>query len=122
MPKVDVFNLKREKVGELELSDDVFGTEVKEQLFYEVVKASSPHGVRELRPPRREQQSAAPPRRSTAKRARAARATARFEPRCSPAVARPIPPSRATGATAPRGRCASARSRAPFRCSSKRVA
>lgn len=37
--KVDVFNLKREKVGELELSDEVFGTEVKEQLFYEVVKA-----------------------------------------------------------------------------------
>ncbi len=39
MPKVDVFNLKREKVGELDLSDDVFGAEVKEQLFYEVVKA-----------------------------------------------------------------------------------
>src|SRR5215468_8489593 len=39
MPKVDVFNLQREKVGELELSDDVFGTEVKEQLFYEIVKA-----------------------------------------------------------------------------------
>jgi large subunit ribosomal protein L4 len=39
MPKVDVFNLKREKVGELDLSDDVFGTEVKEQLFYEIVKA-----------------------------------------------------------------------------------
>jgi large subunit ribosomal protein L4 len=39
MPKVDVFNLKREKVGELELSDDVFGAEIKEQLFYEVVKA-----------------------------------------------------------------------------------
>jgi large subunit ribosomal protein L4 len=39
MPKVDVFNLKREKVGEIELSDDVFGAEVKEQLFYEVVKA-----------------------------------------------------------------------------------
>jgi large subunit ribosomal protein L4 len=39
MPKVDVFNLKREKVGELELSDDVFGTEVKELLFYEIVKA-----------------------------------------------------------------------------------
>jgi len=39
MPKVDIFNLKREKVGELVLSDDVFGTEVKEQLFYEVVKA-----------------------------------------------------------------------------------
>jgi len=27
MPKVDVFNLKREKVGELDLSDDVFGAE-----------------------------------------------------------------------------------------------
>jgi len=39
MPKVDVFNLKREKAGELELSDDVFGAEVKEQLFYEIVKA-----------------------------------------------------------------------------------
>src|SRR5918912_2487410 len=39
MPKVDVFNLKREKVGEIELSDEVFGAEVKEQLFYEVVKA-----------------------------------------------------------------------------------
>ena len=37
--KVDVFNLKREKVGELDLSDEVFGAEVKEHLFYEVVKA-----------------------------------------------------------------------------------
>ncbi len=37
--KVDVFNWKREKTGELELSDSVFATEVKEQLFYEVVKA-----------------------------------------------------------------------------------
>ena len=39
MPKMDVFNLKREKVGELDLSDDVFGAEIKEQLFYEIVKA-----------------------------------------------------------------------------------
>ena len=37
--KLDVFNLKREKVGSMELSDQVFATEVKEQLFYEVVKA-----------------------------------------------------------------------------------
>jgi large subunit ribosomal protein L4 len=37
--KVQVFNLKREKVGDLDLSDEVFGCEVKEQLFYEVVKA-----------------------------------------------------------------------------------
>ena len=39
MPTVDVFNVKREKVGSLALSDEVFGAEVKEQLFYEVVKA-----------------------------------------------------------------------------------
>lgn len=37
--KVTVYNLKREQVGELDLADEVFGTEVKEHLFYEVVKA-----------------------------------------------------------------------------------
>ena len=37
--KVSVYNLKREAVGELELSDEVFGCEVKEHLFYEVTKA-----------------------------------------------------------------------------------
>ncbi len=37
--KLKVFNLKREEVGSLELSDEVFGAEVKENLFYEVVKA-----------------------------------------------------------------------------------
>ena len=37
--QVTVFNLKREEVGKLDLSDDVFGGDVKEQLLYEVVKA-----------------------------------------------------------------------------------
>lgn len=37
--KFDVFNLKREKTGEIELADQVFGAEVKEQLFYDVVKS-----------------------------------------------------------------------------------
>jgi large subunit ribosomal protein L4 len=37
--KVSVYNLKREAVGELELSDEVFACEVKEHLFYEVTKA-----------------------------------------------------------------------------------
>jgi large subunit ribosomal protein L4 len=37
MAKVDVFNLKREKVGELELNDEVFATDVREQLLHEVV-------------------------------------------------------------------------------------
>jgi len=39
MAKMDVFNLKREKVGEVELADEVFAAEVKEQLFHEVVVA-----------------------------------------------------------------------------------
>ena len=37
--EITVFNMKREEVGKLDLSDEVFATEVKEQLFYEVVKA-----------------------------------------------------------------------------------
>ena len=37
--KVKVYNLKYEEVGTVDLSDEVFGTEVKEALFYEVVKA-----------------------------------------------------------------------------------
>jgi large subunit ribosomal protein L4 len=36
---LDVFNMKREKVGSLDVADEVFATEIKEQLFYEVVKA-----------------------------------------------------------------------------------
>lgn len=39
MATLDVFNLKREKIGTIDLSDEVFGTEVREHLFYEVVKA-----------------------------------------------------------------------------------
>src|SRR6187455_3692876 len=39
MAKIDVFNLKREKVGDLDLADEVFATEIKEHLFQEVVTA-----------------------------------------------------------------------------------
>jgi large subunit ribosomal protein L4 len=39
MAKVDVFNLKREKVGELELADAVFAAEIREHLLHEVVTA-----------------------------------------------------------------------------------
>jgi large subunit ribosomal protein L4 len=38
MPKVDVLNLNNQKVGELELSDAVFGAEVNEALIYESVR------------------------------------------------------------------------------------
>ena len=37
--RVTVYNQKREEVGHIDLADEVFGTEVKEHLFYEVVKA-----------------------------------------------------------------------------------
>jgi large subunit ribosomal protein L4 len=39
MAKVNVYNLKRESVGEIELADDVFGAEVNEALLYDVLKA-----------------------------------------------------------------------------------
>lgn len=39
MAKIDVYNLERQKVGELELADEVFATEVKEHLLHEVVNA-----------------------------------------------------------------------------------
>lgn len=39
MAKIDVFNLDRQKVGELELADEVFAVEVKEHLLHEVVTA-----------------------------------------------------------------------------------
>lgn len=35
--KVDVFDLKNKKTGTIELDDAVFGTEVREHLFYEVI-------------------------------------------------------------------------------------
>ena len=39
MPKIAVHNLEAQKVGEIELDDEVFAAEVKEHLFWEVVKA-----------------------------------------------------------------------------------
>ncbi|HUQ93156.1 MAG TPA: 50S ribosomal protein L4 [Bryobacteraceae bacterium] len=38
MPAVDVINLSNEKVGQIELSDRVFGAEVNEALLYEAVR------------------------------------------------------------------------------------
>ena len=39
MPKIKVYNLDRKDVGELDLSETVFGAKVNEALFYDVVKA-----------------------------------------------------------------------------------
>jgi large subunit ribosomal protein L4 len=41
MPNVDVFNLSNEKVGQISLSDAVFGAEVNEALLYEAVRWST---------------------------------------------------------------------------------
>lgn len=38
MAKVDVYNMVHEKVGELELADQIFNVEVREHLFWEAVK------------------------------------------------------------------------------------
>ncbi len=37
MPMVDIYNIKREKVGELELKDEIFGVEIKTPVLHEVV-------------------------------------------------------------------------------------
>jgi large subunit ribosomal protein L4 len=38
MPNVDIIDLDNQKVGEIELADDVFGAEVNEALIYEAVR------------------------------------------------------------------------------------
>src|SRR3990172_2946330 len=37
MPTVDIYNIQKEKVGELELKDEIFGVEVRGDLLHEVV-------------------------------------------------------------------------------------
>lgn len=39
MAKVSIYDLQKKSVGELELSDEVFGADVNEDLLYEVIKA-----------------------------------------------------------------------------------
>jgi large subunit ribosomal protein L4 len=39
MAKVSVYNLQRKSIGELELSDEIFGAEVNEALLHDVVKS-----------------------------------------------------------------------------------
>src|SRR5438105_13841902 len=39
MAKFDIVDLKKNKVGDIDLADAIFGAEVDENLFYEVVKA-----------------------------------------------------------------------------------
>lgn len=39
MPKVDIYNTEKKKVGDVSLSDDIFDAEVREHLFHELVRA-----------------------------------------------------------------------------------
>ena len=94
MATFDVFNMNREKVGSIDLADEVFGTEVREHLFYEVVKA-------QLASKRQGTQSAK--NRSavsgSTKKIYKQKGTGRFERRSSLAVVRPIRLAPGTGAT-----------------------
>ena len=38
MPQLDVYNIEKKKVGSIDLSDEIFATEVNEHLVHEVVK------------------------------------------------------------------------------------
>jgi large subunit ribosomal protein L4 len=38
MPKLTMFNTSKEEVGSIDLSEQVFGVEVREHLFYEAVR------------------------------------------------------------------------------------
>ena len=96
MAKLDIFNLKREKVGELDLADEVFAAEVKEHLFHEVVTAQLASARAGTRAARNARLCAARPRRSTSKKARVARATARSARRSSSGAAARIRRSRKT--------------------------
>ena len=49
MPKVAIYNLKRESVGEIELADEVFGASVNENVIYEVLKAQLAQMVKTVR-------------------------------------------------------------------------
>ena len=111
MAKVDVYNLKREKVGELDLADEVFGAEVKEQLFYEVVKAqlASRRAGHRRRQRARSAVARLDARSSTSRRAPAARVTARSARRIYVGGGQAHAPEPRTGRTARRARCASAR-------------
>lgn len=39
MPLVDIYDFERNKVGEMELPDDIFGVESKPHLYYDVIRA-----------------------------------------------------------------------------------
>ncbi|CCQ93484.1 ribosomal protein L4 [[Clostridium] ultunense Esp] len=52
MPKVNVYNILGEQVGEIELNEDVFGIEVNQHVLYEVVKnqlANSRQGTQSVK-------------------------------------------------------------------------
>ena len=38
MPKMDVYNSKKEVVSQVNLSPTIFGAEVKDHLFYDVIR------------------------------------------------------------------------------------
>ena len=117
MATFDVFNLKREKVGSIDLADEVFGAEVQGAPLLRgregAARVASAQGTAGRQEPLRGQRQHEEALQAEGHRPRASR----LDPRAAStsAAARPTRRARATGATARRARCASARSRARSR-------
>ncbi len=115
--KVDVYNLKREKVGELELADEVFGTEVKEHLLHEVVDGAARQRGAPAPTPRKERSAVRGSNKKIYRQKGTGRRASRRDPRADLRRRRARTPAEAAGLELPSARdaCASARSRAPCR-------
>ena len=100
MATVDVYNLKREKVGTVNLSDEVFAAEVKEHLFYEVVKAQLAAGGRAPPPPKSVPPSAASTKEALQAEGHRPRAS-RLDPRADLRRRRSGPPAASAGLELP---------------------
>ena len=96
MPKIAMLNQEGAKVGEIELSEAIFASEINESVLHLVVRSQLPPSARAPSPPRPAAKSAAAAVRSTARRAPATHATMATARRSSPTAASCSRRSRAT--------------------------
>ena len=94
MPKIAMLNQEGAKVGEIELSEAIFASEINESVLHLVVRSQL--AARAPSPPRPAAKSAAAAVRSTARRAPAMHATMATARRSSPTAASCSRRSRAT--------------------------
>lgn len=96
MPKIAMLNQEGAKVGEIELSEAIFASEINESVLHLVVRASWPPSARAPSPPRPAARFAEAAVRSTVRRAPATLATMATARRSSPTAASYLRRSRAT--------------------------